>query len=217
MTATSSSSSSVHTRGYASPRDLLGLGPIDIEAVARRLEGMREDERVRFVRALTKADMIRLWDACKGRGVTSTDFVPQSVAPRVEVVHKGKNSLPAFSEFEKRFAHAEGWSGAVYGYNYNPWNWTTAGPGYFVGHLDERVRGQGLAEYGLDYYQVPPAGAGLPPTWPKVRKNEIGLTYFIYAKMVDYMRMVGAGVTIGRAYKHGKRTDNYFVLARTGA
>lgn len=200
-----------------SPRDLLGLGPIDIADVAARLDALREDQRVAFVRALTKGDMSRLWDACEGRVVTSADFVPGHVPARTEVIHKGKNSLPLFSEFEKRFTRGPG-DNVVFGYNYNTFNWTTAGPGYFIGHVEGSAKApdqQGV--FGLDYYDVPPSRDHLPAGWPTIRKNEIGLQCLIYSKMVDYMRQVSASVTIGRAWKHGKRTSNYFVLARTGA
>ena len=199
------------------PRDLLGLGAIDIDTVAKRLDAMREDQRVDFVRALGKADMIRLWDACAARAASAGDFVPEHVPPRTEVIHEGKNSLPLFSRFQKRFTRGTA-PGEVFGYNHQDFNWTTAGPGYFVGHVEARARAadqQGA--FGIDYYDVPPADAPLPASWPKVRKNEIGLQCLIYAKMVDYMRKVSDGVTIGRAWKGGKRTSNYFVLARTGA
>lgn len=198
------------------PRDLLGLGTIDIDALARRLDAMRADQRVSFVRALGKADMIRLWDAAAGRAVSAEDFVPAHVPPATEIIHEGKNSLPLFSRFQKRFTRGDA-PGVVYGYNHNDFNWTTAGPGYFVGHVEHKARvadQQGI--FGLDYYAIPPAAAALPPSWPKVRRNELGLQCFIYAKMVDYMRKVSDGVTIGRAWKLGRRTSNYFVLARTG-
>jgi len=200
-----------------SPRDILGLGPIDIGAVAQHLDAVREDQRVTFVRALAKADMIRLWDACDGRVVAASDYVPADVADRTEVIHKGKNSLPFFSQFEKRFTRGDG-DNVVFGYNHTSLIWTTAGPGYFIGHVEASARApdqQGI--FGLDYYEPPANRAQLPATWPAVRKNEIGLQCFIYAKMVDYMRKVSEGVTIGRAWKRGKRTSNYFVLARTGA
>lgn len=198
------------------PADLLGFGPIDVDALARRLDALREDQRVAFVRALSKADMMRLWDASEGRAVTAEDFVPAGVPSRAEVIHKGMNSLPLFREFEKRFTRGDR-DGVVFGYNYNWFNWTTAGPGYFVGHVEARARAadqQGV--FGLDYYDLPPKFAALPASWPPLRKNELGLTALIYAKMVDYMRKVSDGVTIGRAWRHGKRTSNYFVLARTG-
>lgn len=200
-----------------SPRDLLGLGPIDVAALQAQLDPLREDQRVTFVRALSKADMIRLWDACDGRVVSAEDFVPAAVPDRTEVIHKGKNSLPAFNRFEKRFTRGDR-DGVVYGYNYSGLEKLTLGPGYFIGHVEADARAadqQGI--FGLDYYEPPPESAALPPSWPRVRRNEIGLQCFIYAKMVDYMRKVSEGITIGRAWKHGKRTSNYFVLARTGA
>jgi len=192
-------------------RELLGYGPIDIQTLARRLEALDEAGRVAFVRNLKKADMLRLWDATDGREVTADDFVPAGTRIGAEVIHKGQNSLPVFSQFEKRFTPADGRPGVVYGYNHTNLNWTTAGPGYFLGHTRP-----GEAHFGLDYYDVPPTQARLPSTWPAVRKNEIGLQFFIYAKMIDYMRKVSDGVTIGRAWMRGKRTSNFFLLARTG-
>jgi len=212
MTATQAASRPFST----SPRDILGLGPIDMREVALRLDALREDQRVTFVRSLSKADMIRLWDACDGRVVAGTDYVPAHVAARTEVIHKGKNSLPLFSEFEKRFTRGDG-DNVVFGYNHTSLNWTTAGPGYFIGHVEANAKAvdqQGI--FGLDYYEPPANATLLPESWPTIRKNEIGIQCLIYAKMVDYMRKVSEGVTIGRAWKHGKRTSNYFVLARTG-
>jgi len=182
-----------------SPRDILGLGPIDIGAVAQRLDAVREDQRVTFVRSLAKADMIRLWDACDGRVVAATDYVPAVVADRPEVIHKGKNSLPFVSEFEKRFTRGDR-ADVVFGYNHTSLIWTTAGPGYFIGHVEASARApdqQGI--FGLDYYEPPANRAQLPATWLAVRKNEIGLQCLLYAKMVDYMRKVSEGLTIGCA------------------
>ncbi len=193
------------------PRDLLGRGDIDLAALERALASFSEAERVAFVRALTKADMLRLWNACEGRECTVDDFVPPGTRLGAEVIHEGKNSLPAFSIFQKRFAPADGLPGSVYGYNHNWYNFSTAGPGYFVGHVRP-----GEVAFGLDYYEVPPASAVLPASWPKVRKNEFGLSFLIYSKMIDYMRKVGPGVTIGRAWIRGRRTSNFFVLGRTG-
>jgi len=186
---------------------------IDVNGLESRLPAMDDAERIRTVRALKKADMVRLWDAAAGRETSAADFVSAHVPVGIEVVHWGKNSLPAFSSFQKRFCRAEGGDGVVYGYNWNgiP-SWTTLGPGYFVGHWDEAERA-----FGLDYYQTPPAAARLPAGWPAIVPNERGLQRFIYGQMVDYMRKVAEGVTIGRAWRHGKMTDNYFVLARAGA
>jgi hypothetical protein len=197
------------------PREVLGLGSIDIDAVARHLDTLREDQRVAFVRALDKPDMLRLWGACEGRQVSADDFVPPALGMGREVIHEGRNSLPVLWRFQKRFARAER-EGVVYGYNHSDLGWAY-GPGYFVGHVASEPRGAGLAGvFGIDYYEVPPAHALLPPGWPKVRKNEVGLQCLVFAKMVDYMLKVSEGVTIGRAWKRGQQTSNLFVLARTG-
>ena len=186
-------------------------GVLDLVALGDQLTGVSEAERVRMTRLWTKGDMVRIWDAAQGREVTADAFVPPGVRVGSEIIHEGKNSLPVFNHFQKRFTTADGKPGTVYGYNHSWHNFASTGPGYFVGHHDASVQA-----FGLDYYQVPPGEARLPPHWPRVRANEIGLQRFIFAKMIDYMRQVCEGVTIGRAWRHGKVTDNYFVLVRTG-
>lgn len=190
-------------------RGAFGPSSLDVETFRATLDGLSPEARVGEVRALGKADQVRLWDGCEGRTVSAEAFVPAHVTVGREVIHYGKNTLPAFSHFEKRFTRAEA-PGVVYGYNHNWYNFSTAGPGYFIGHHDPAMGGA----YGLDYYQVPPSGAVLPAGWPAVRPNEVGLQVLIYAKMVDYMRGVTDGVTIGRAWRRGKVTSNYFVLSR---
>lgn len=190
-----------------------GMGrAVDLAGLEAELTQAREPERVTLVRALTGGDMAALWDACVGQGCTAEDFVPADIPLGTEVIHAGKNSLPVFNHFQKRFCAADGRPGVVYGYNYNWFNFTTAGPGYFTGRPHDDDRG----EYGLNYYEVPPGQGALPPGWPKIRRNELGLQVLIYARMIDYMRKVAPGVTIGRAWRYGKITSNYFVLCRTG-
>ena len=47
----------------------------------------------------------RLWDAAAGTAppVTQADLVPPDLPPLREVIFHGKNSLPAFTLFQKRF------------------------------------------------------------------------------------------------------------------
>ena len=40
------------------------------------------------------------------------------------------------------------------------------------------------------------------------------MEFAVFAKMIDYLRKVSKHVTIGRAYKHGEETPNYFLLSR---
>ncbi|TNF32678.1 MAG: hypothetical protein EP329_09425 [Deltaproteobacteria bacterium] len=200
--------------GHSDVMKRYGMGrAVDLAGLEAELVGVDEAARVALVRSLTKADMAALWDACVGQGCTAEDFVPAETPLGAEVVHAGKNSLPAFSAFEKRFCAADGRPGVVYGYNHNWFNFTTAGPGYFVGRYHDDAR----AEFGLNYYEVPPGQGAVPRGWPRIRRNELGLQLLIYARMIDYMRKVAPGVTIGRAWRQGKKTSNYFVLCRTGA
>ena len=65
----------------------------------------------------------------------------------------------------------------------------------------------------VDYWQVP---TERPTSWPDVRDNTSGLQRFVYARMDDFLRKVSAHVSIGRAWRNHKVTDNYFVLCREG-
>ena len=65
----------------------------------------------------------------------------------------------------------------------------------------------------VDYWQVP---TERPAQWPEVRDNTDGLQRFVYARMHDFLRKVSAHVSIGRAWREHKATDNYFVLCREG-
>ncbi|MEE2779883.1 MAG: hypothetical protein VYE15_05110, partial [Myxococcota bacterium] len=129
--------------------------------------------------------------------------------PATEVIHVGRNSLPAFRDFEKRFSRDDTREDALYGYNEGATR-PLIGPGYFVAHLDEN-----RSEIGVDYLMVPPDDANLPDGWPAVIPNEKGLQRFVYAGMVDYLRKVSEHILIGRAWRKGKVTNNYFVLCRT--
>ena len=65
----------------------------------------------------------------------------------------------------------------------------------------------------IDYTMIPTAK---PDAWPAIQPNEKGVSRFVYAGMHDYMRKVSTHVTIGRAYRHGKISNNYFMLCREG-
>ncbi|MDA1267243.1 MAG: hypothetical protein O2816_19350 [Planctomycetota bacterium] len=137
--------------------------------------------------------------------------MPPGTPPATQVIHAGRNSLPVFTTFEKRFTRVEGRDDVLYGYNEGATR-PLIGPGYFVAHFFAD-RG----EIGVDYLQVPPTGALLPAGWPKIKPNTSGLQMLVYAGMVDYMRKVSSHVTIGRAYKKGtKELPHTFLLCRTG-
>ena len=188
---------------------LLKPRQIDIELLARELDAMTHVERVGAVHAMTGRQQARLWDAAIGRVSRLTDIVPDYIPRDTEVVHEGKNSLPLFTHFQKRFIRPTEDDSVLYGYNEGLTR-PLIGPGYFVAEYFE-PRG----EVGVNYYKVPPAESRLASGWPKIKRNEDGIQQLVYSKMIDYLRKISTHVTIGCAYKHGQKTPNYFLLSRT--
>ncbi|RMD99000.1 MAG: hypothetical protein D6812_12470 [Deltaproteobacteria bacterium] len=180
-----------------------------IEEIAGELDDLEASARVEAVRSLGAKAQRKLWTLTAGRAVTLEDIVPSTKGPLEPVIHYGKNSLPLFSIFEKRFCRPpDGEKSAVlWGYNEGRLR-PIVGPGYFVCRpTPEDERGTVV----IDYYQVPP---GKPESWPKIEPNDRGITRLVYGFMHDFLRKVSIHVTIGRAYKHGKVTNNYFLLCR---
>jgi hypothetical protein len=187
--------------------DLVRAEPVDPGAIAAFLDGLGHAERVEAIAALQGARVQRrLYEAVQGAPrVTLADLVPPDAPPLREVVFEGKNSLPLFTRFQKRFCRPRAGAApdTLCGYNHQALAWLT-GPGYFVVHDDARGAG-------LDYRDVP---AERPPGWPDIRGNDRGIARLVYGDMVDYMRRVARDVFIGSAYRHGKEAGNYFVLCR---
>jgi hypothetical protein len=125
------------------------------------------------------------------------------------VRHYGRNTLPAFTWFEKRFCRPPDVDparpGALYGFNFQSLSVLT-GPGYFVAHDDPAGR-----EVLIDYRELPPLH---PAGWPEIRGNERGLARLVYGSMVDRLRRVSEHVSIGSATRHGREFGSWFVLAR---
>lgn len=190
-------------------KQILASEPLDIGALAAFLDDLDEGTRVDLVRTIGGKDQRRMWDAAAEHGSSLDDFVPKHAPPGVEVINAGKNSLPVFTQFEKRFTRVDGRDDVLYGYNESPTR-GLIGPGYFVAH-DYPERG----EVGIDYLQVPPGDTPVPTGWPAIKPNESGLQKFVYAGMVDYMRRVSKTVSVGRAYKGGtKELPHTFLLTR---
>jgi len=178
------------------------------EAVAALLDSLDHPARLAAVRALDGAVIQeRLWDlSAPAAPVTLADLVPPEVPPLGEMIWHGKNSLPAFSLFQKRFCrpsprHA---GEELWGYNHQRLAWLT-GPGYFVCHRE------GEAPAAIDYRRIPPEH---PAGWPEIKANDRGLSRFVYRDMVDYLHRVSRHVLIGRATRQGKELPNFFVLCR---
>jgi hypothetical protein len=196
---------------------LLRVTPVQPPEIARLLDGMTHAARVAAVRALGRPEQRALYEAVSGwKPLRLVDLVPPHVADLAPVRHHGKNTLPAFTLFEKRFTRPRGQDAEkpdeLWGYNYQPTPvvGSLTGPGYYLA-IQDRAR----AEVLIDYTRVPAANAGsLPAGWPAVRRNERGLGRFVYGHMIDTLRGVSEHVTIGSAARHGRDMGSWFVLCR---
>ncbi|MFO0549649.1 MAG: hypothetical protein U0271_14755 [Polyangiaceae bacterium] len=167
---------------------------LDAQTVARRLE---------LVLAVRGSLVGKLYDAVGG----GEPWSPEDIVPADEmgtVILEGRNSLPAFTRFQKRFARVHN---EVVGYNHQLMSFAT-GPGYFV--VRPPTRGETVEdELFFDYTSLP---AGIPAGWPRFETNEVGLSRAVYMDMKDYCRRVARGVLVGKAYKRGVAQNAFFTL-----
>lgn len=188
------------------------LGHHDEHAIARiaeALDRMNHESRLFTVRSATKQEMATLWELVKDNAVDAGHFVPSGVDPLVEVIHHGKNSLPAFTHFQKRFCRADDDSGELWGYNHQDLGWLI-GPGYFAAHSTEDEK-EPVSAYVIDYTRIPKKK---PEAWPEIADNAGGVRSLVYGRMKDYMRKVSDHVSLGKAYKDGAEVGAYFLLCR---
>jgi hypothetical protein len=191
--------------------DLLRDASVTQPQLAAHLDGLDSAARVQQIRALDKAAQKRLWEACASAPAFTVEQLVAGVAPGTPVIWAGKNSLPLFTVFEKRFASIVVPGGtAVLGYNHQASSWMT-GPGYFTAIPSP----ESAKEVRIDYTKEPAATTNVPAGWPAIKPNKAGLSRFIYNNLYDYLRYVSKDVCIGFATRLGKPMDSYFVLART--
>ena len=193
-------------------RALIHAKPSNPQAIASLLDRLAQSDRIAATRALGALDQKKLWHVVDGfRSVTLADLVPPSTPAMTPVVHHGKNSMPMFTLFEKRFYRPIGQDpdapSELAGANFQTISFLT-GPGYYVvtPHL-----GSTRAEVDVDYRRVP---SSKPEGWPAIVTNESGRSRLVYGFMVDTLRRVSEHVTIGSAARHGKPISAYFVLCR---
>lgn len=181
----------------------------EIDEIADWLDHLDPGARIEQTRALDPAAQRRLWRLTRGRAVALDDIVPPDRSALEPVRHYGRNTLPAFTLFEKRFCRplAITEDDVLWGYNEGRTR-PVVGPGYFICRATD---GDSRGEAVVDYTRVPPSK---PAEWPTVRPNEWGLQRFVYAGMLDFLRRVSEHVTIGRAYRRDRETNNFFVLCR---
>lgn len=198
---------------------------INLPRLAEILDGLGPIGRVETIRHWDARTQSRLFEAAKGvRPLSTDDFVPKDSAPLVEVIHHGHNTVPIFSNFQKRFCKPGGKDGAgapegeLWGFNFNvvaSQQWRPneivfpllpfIGPGYFVARAGQ------AGELDIDYTRVPD---GKAPGWPAVVPAQSRLGALVFRNMVDVMRGVSAHVTIGRARRGPDWLDQWFVLCR---
>src|SRR5262249_14675027 len=171
-------------------RALLAADRADREAIAELLDGAGHGDRMEAITSLGgTSQQARLWTAAAGgASVTRDDLVPPDAPALREFIFHGKNSLLAFTLFQKRFCPPPDGPGPqqLWGYNHQSLAWLT-GPGYFVVHQE------GAAPAAIDYRLVPPSH---PSNWPEVKPNDVGFSRFVYRDMVDYLRRVSRHVLI---------------------
>ena len=191
-------------------KDLLRPGSVDLASIAREFEAASPRERVAITEALDGKEQEKLWHAADGRPVSIGEMVPKDLGPLRPVIFHGKNSLPAFTHFQKRFCRPAAGTDRdeLWGYNYQPTKWLAplTGPGYFVAYDSK-----GLGSVAVDYTRIP---TGKPAEWPEIHDNSYRLSRFIYNGTIDYLRRVSQHLLIGRATRDGKEMPNWFLLCR---
>ena len=181
-----------------------------IEEIGEWLNQQTSEDRLLHIRGLNKKTQKSLYILAASSEPLTLDYFVPADQDNTEIIHEGKNSLPAFTLFQKRFCRRD--DGVVVGYNHGS-TMNIVGPGYFIaqntaGHNEWEDKGSVV----IDYYTVP---KDKPlASWPAVKGNGKGLQRLVYYKMHDFMRKVSNHVSIGVAYKNGSYSGNYFVLCR---
>lgn len=180
---------------------------LDLTRIAELLDGLGHEGRVHTAGTWSKRQQAEIFEAAKGfRPLTLDHLVPAGTDPLVQVIHDGRNTLPMFSRFQKRFCRPDDPEAKdlLWGYNHGS-TMPYTGPGYFVTKPGDD------GELVIDYRELPPKKPG---AWPPILPNSARLGMFVYQGMVDYLRGISEHVSIGRAWKKGEMMDAWFVLVR---
>jgi len=178
--------------------------PVDI---ARELDRLSHEQRLIALQGLRRDQLRLLFAVVEGFApMTLNDLVPATQSGEMlhSVRHVGRNSLPMFSHFEKRFYRLAN-RAAIGGANFQSTSVLT-GPGYFTASLaSER------AEIVIDYDRIPDIA---PEGWPALADNHHGMARLVYGGMIDTLRRVSSHVSIGAARRPGHVPSAYFTLCR---
>src|SRR5262245_37714681 len=115
--------------------DLLSLvrDEVDLTRLAKDLDELGQPGRLWAIKSWNGRAQARIFEAAKGfRPLSLEHFVPSGSGPLTEVIHHGRNTLPAHNDFQKRFClpKDEATQAKLWGYNHQSWSGIT-GPGYF--------------------------------------------------------------------------------------
>ena len=197
-------------------QDLLLDEATELPDIAEYLDAMTHEARLEEVMTCNRKQQVAMYEkAAAAAPITFEHFVPAGVPSLTEVIHHGRNTLPAFKLFQKRFCRPDDGSDRLFGYNEASTR-GLIGPGCFVAiRTDENAEWYERGPIVVDYFQVPdgPVVEG----WPEVIPNSKGLQMFVYNKTRDFMRKVSEHVSIGAAYKVEKSMGAFFVLCREDA
>ena len=140
---------------------------IPLQEIDTQLNALTHEDRLRQSRALGPSDQKALWTLCRDAPVDLDAIVPSSLPPRTTVRHLGRNTLPVFKMFEKRFYRPSPESDTLWGYNEGPTR-GFVGPGYFVCYATQGDHATERGAVVIDYEQVPPQA---PEGWPALKVN----------------------------------------------
>jgi hypothetical protein len=175
------------------------------DRIAAHLDALGATERLAQVLAVTGSNVGALYELVGGgEPLTMLDLVPEGETGTV--ILEGRNSLPAFSRFQKRFQRS---GERIVGYNHQPMSVVT-GPGYFT--VQPPTPGEAHPDELYFDYTTEPTIA--PPGWPALKANASGLSRLVYMDMKDFCRRVARGVLVGKAYKNGVAQNAFFTLTR---
>ena len=182
--------------------DILGTPGVTSAQLQEHLAALSGEERVRQATQLDRRHHQTLWDlSAATEPIELEEIVAAAQRPLDPVPFEGQNNQPLYRPFRKVFYRTP--EGAIGGYNESGAAWF-AGPGYYL------LKRDASGTY-VDYTDLP---SDKPASWPPIRPNDTGIPRFVYGHMKDYLRRVYGRVLIGRAFRKGKATPNYFVLAR---
>lgn len=175
--------------------------------ISAHLDALAANERLEQVLAVTGSRVGKLYEAVAGGPpITVSELFPRDASEGKTVILEGRNSLPAFSRFQKRFSRR---GDVVVGYNHQSMSFVT-GPGFFVTTDGDATHpGEVLFDYTLE----PPF---VPDGWPTYRPNGAGMSSLVYEHMKDYCRRVARGVIVGAAFKRGRAENAFFTLTAAG-